>query len=127
MPSKSLSMSIRVGNTGIGMRYHVIMSSSVNGHRGCVTPKQIGNLIESSGGDTDMVDGFDEVPAEYQEKIQFALENGHIPDEDWKGVSCLLNMASHCEPFSGIPTFSPPNSLCNFASSDYTNFRRTWR
>ncbi|KAH4004167.1 hypothetical protein HBH70_064230 [Parastagonospora nodorum] len=54
-------------------------------HWGCVTPKQIANLIESSGGDTDMVDGFDEVPAEYQEKVTFALENGHVPDEDWKG------------------------------------------
>jgi hypothetical protein len=37
-----------------------------------------------------MVDGYDEVPDEYQEKIKFALENGHIPDEDWKGVSHLL-------------------------------------
>jgi hypothetical protein len=36
-----------------------------------------------------LVDGFDEVPEEYQEKIKFALENGHIPDEDWKGVSYL--------------------------------------
>lgn len=37
-----------------------------------------------------MVDGFDEVPTEYQDKIKFALENGHIPDEDWKGVSDIL-------------------------------------
>lgn len=47
-----------------------------------------------------MVDGFDEVPAEYQEKIKFALENGHIPDEDWKGVSrlhfLLLQHANRC-------------------------------
>lgn len=70
-------------------RYYMIISP-INGFRGCVTPKQIANLIESSGGDTDMVDGFDEVPAEYQEKVTFALENGHIPDEDWKGVSHLL-------------------------------------
>ena len=61
-----------------------------NHYRGCVTPKQIENLIETSGGDTDLVDGFDEVPAEYQEKITFALKNGHIPDEDWKGVSSPL-------------------------------------
>ncbi|KAH6859071.1 hypothetical protein BKA58DRAFT_53096 [Alternaria rosae] len=51
-------------------------------HWGCVTPKQIENLIEVSGGDTDMVDGYDELPAEFQEKVKFALENGHIPDED---------------------------------------------
>lgn len=56
-------------------------------HWGCVTPKQIENLIETTEGDTDMVDGYDELPAEFQEKIRFALENGHVPDEDWKGVS----------------------------------------
>ncbi|KAF9697479.1 hypothetical protein EKO04_004669 [Ascochyta lentis] len=54
-------------------------------HWGCVTPKQIVNLIETSGGDTDMVDGYDELPEDYQEKVRFALENGHIPDEDWNG------------------------------------------
>jgi len=55
--------------------------------RSCVTPKQIENLIETSEGDTDMVDGFDELPAEYQEKVKYALEHRHIADEDWKGVS----------------------------------------
>lgn len=58
-------------------------------HWGCVTPKQIENLIEATEGDTDMVDGYDELPAEFQEKIQYALKNGHVPDEDWKGVSDL--------------------------------------
>lgn len=55
--------------------------------RGCVTPVQLANLIEDSGGDTDMVDGYDELPANLQEKVDFALENGHVQDEDWKGVS----------------------------------------
>lgn len=55
--------------------------------RGCVTPKQIENLIEVTEKDTDLVDGYDELPSEFQEKVQYALENGHIPDEDWKGVS----------------------------------------
>ena len=32
-----------------------------------------------------MVDGYDELPAEFQEKIDFALKHGHVPDEDWKG------------------------------------------
>jgi len=54
-------------------------------HWGCVTPKQIENLLETCGGDTDMVDGFDELPDEYQDKIKFALEHRHVPDEDWKG------------------------------------------
>lgn len=34
-----------------------------------------------------MVDGYDELPEEYQKKIDFALKHGHVPDEDWKGVS----------------------------------------
>lgn len=54
-----------------------------------MTPKQIDNLVESSGGDTDMVDGYDELPDEFQEKIKYALENGHVHDEDWNGVSKL--------------------------------------
>jgi hypothetical protein len=63
-------------------------------NRGCVTPKQIENLIETSGGDTEMVDGYDELPEEYQEKVKFALKNGHVPDEDWKGVSTLNEEAA---------------------------------
>lgn len=55
--------------------------------RGCVTPKQIVNLIESSGGDTEMVDGFEELDDEYQKKIEYALAHGHVHDEDWNGVS----------------------------------------
>lgn len=38
-----------------------------------------------------MVDGYDELPEEYQKKVDFALKNGHVPDEDWKGVSRLPN------------------------------------
>ncbi|KAK7191523.1 hypothetical protein DPSP01_011040 [Paraphaeosphaeria sporulosa] len=58
-------------------------------HWGCVTPAQVAHLIEESGGDTDMVDGYDELPAELQEKVDFALKNGHVPDEDWKGdIEC---------------------------------------
>lgn len=57
-----------------------------------MTPKQIENLIETCGGDTEMVDGYDELPAEFQEKVQFALENGHVPDEDWKYVSYTLDI-----------------------------------
>ena len=34
-----------------------------------------------------MVDGYDELPAEFQEKVDFALKNGHIPDEDCTRVS----------------------------------------
>ncbi|PVI06113.1 zf-PARP-domain-containing protein [Periconia macrospinosa] len=58
-------------------------------HWGCVTPLQISHLQEESGGDTDMVDGYDELPPEFQEKVEYALEHGHVADEDWKGdVAC---------------------------------------
>jgi hypothetical protein len=54
-------------------------------------------MIETSGGDTDMVDGYDTLPSEMQEKVKFALENGHVPDEDWKGVSIHM-----CLPLSAL-------------------------
>ena len=59
-------------------------------------------MIETSGGDTDMVDGYDTLPPEMQEKVKFALENGHVPDEDWKGVSvatctCIPSSANNLQ------------------------------
>jgi hypothetical protein len=35
------------------------------------------------------LDGFDELPSEFQEKIKVAIEKGHIEDDEWKGVSTL--------------------------------------
>lgn len=63
-------------------------------YRGCVTPKQMENLLDTCGGNTDMVDGYDELPVEYQEKIEYALENGHVHDDDWKGVSPAFFLAT---------------------------------
>jgi len=81
-------MSMSAGNTVIGRVCHYLSSRKfTNLPRGCVTPKQIENLIEVSGGDTDMVDGYDELPEEFQESVKFALENGHIPDADCTHVS----------------------------------------
>jgi hypothetical protein len=57
-----------------------------------VTPKQVENLIETTGGDTDYVDGYDELPPEFQAKIDYALKNGHVADEDWKDVSLELDV-----------------------------------
>ena len=71
------------------------LSPSADPHRGCVTPKQIENLNETCGGDTDLVDGFDELSADYQEKVKFALENGHIPDEDCTRVSLRAPFVLH--------------------------------
>ena len=63
--------------------------------RGCITPVQIDNLLKALGGfeafeeDPNVLDGYDEVDAESQERIRTALKEGHVPDEDWKGVcSC---------------------------------------
>lgn len=62
-------------------------------HRGCVTPAQIDNVVKSIGGleafeeDPNVLDGYEEVDEGNQEKIRTALKEGHVPDEDWKGVS----------------------------------------
>ena len=55
--------------------------------RGCVTPAQIHNLIETCESDTQYIDGFDEIGEENHAKITKALEEGHVADEDWLGVS----------------------------------------
>ncbi len=66
--------------------------------RGCITPAQIDNLLKSIDGfeafeeDPNVLDGYDEVGEENQAKIRTALREGHVPDEDWKGVS--LHMLS---------------------------------
>ncbi|PKY08513.1 zf-PARP-domain-containing protein [Aspergillus campestris IBT 28561] len=58
-------------------------------HWGCTTPKLISNIKESIGEgedmDLDALDGYDELEAGEQEKIQRAFEQGHVDDEDWKG------------------------------------------
>jgi hypothetical protein len=35
------------------------------------------------------LDGLEEMPSEYQERIKLAITEGKIADEDWKGVSKL--------------------------------------
>lgn len=62
-----------------------------------MTPQQIANIIDQIGGldgldvnnDLDILDGYDELPQWAQDKIKDALVNGHVDDEDWKGVSPL--------------------------------------
>ena len=34
-----------------------------------------------------MIDGYDGLPEDAKDKVRRALEQGHIDDEDWKGVS----------------------------------------
>ncbi|CZT15733.1 uncharacterized protein RCC_01567 [Ramularia collo-cygni] len=54
-------------------------------HWGCVTPSVIFNWKETSGGDMDLVDGYDELPDECKVKVARAFEQGHVDDEDWNG------------------------------------------
>ncbi|KAL5000293.1 hypothetical protein BDV10DRAFT_163141 [Aspergillus recurvatus] len=58
-------------------------------HWGCVTPKVIANVndIVGEGDDRDleMLDGYEDLPVELQEKVAKALEQGHVDDEDWRG------------------------------------------
>lgn len=61
--------------------------------RGCTTPKVIENIItaweelRSNETDYDVLDGWEDLPEDWQSKIRTALAQGHVDDEDWKGVS----------------------------------------
>ena len=54
-----------------------------------MTPAQIANWKEENEGDTELVDGYDELSVASKAKVDYALEHGHVADEDWKGVSVL--------------------------------------
>lgn len=70
--------------------------------RGCITPKIVENLVEALVGkdgnaddidDTvDAIDGWEDMSDEWKEKILTMLKDGHVPDEDWKGVSTLAQV-----------------------------------
>ena len=38
----------------------------------------------------EMVDGYDALPADVQAKVERALEDKHVDDEDWNGVSIAV-------------------------------------
>lgn len=54
-----------------------------------MTPRIIANINETLGEDKDysLLDGFDELPEEEKAKVRRALEQGHVDDTDWRGVS----------------------------------------
>ena len=64
---------------------------NLTSHRGCVTPKQIENLEETIEGNLDFLDGYDEIDEESQAKVRKALEDGHVADNEWKGVRVPLH------------------------------------
>jgi len=57
-----------------------------HGRRGCVTPFQLVQWKEASEGDMDLVDGYEELPPDVQDKVKRAIMQGHVDDADWKGV-----------------------------------------
>lgn len=63
--------------------------------RGCVTPKQFVNIrakLTPDNGTLDItsLEGYDDLSANLQTKVKDAIEQGHVADADWKGVSSLL-------------------------------------
>ncbi|KAJ9667964.1 hypothetical protein H2201_001769 [Coniosporium apollinis] len=54
-------------------------------HWSCVSPKVISNMQVHCQGDLSLIEGYEEMPDEWQDKIARALEQGHIDDEDYKG------------------------------------------
>ena len=55
-------------------------------HWGCTTPNVIGHINEAIEGNLEFLDGYDELPENEQERVRKALDDGHVADEDWKGV-----------------------------------------
>ncbi len=54
-----------------------------------MTPKQIANLKKAIANDATELDGYEDLPEDFQEKIRNAVQEGHVADEDWGGVKCL--------------------------------------
>ena len=68
----------------------IVDSSSVTlritRYRGCVTPKVISNLKGAVEDDASNLDGYEDLPEELQVKVDKAIEEGHVADNDWRGV-----------------------------------------
>lgn len=52
-----------------------------------MTPQVLKNWADQSEMDMDMVDGYDTLPDELQAKVKRALEQHHVEDDEWNGVS----------------------------------------
>lgn len=68
-----------------------------------MTPRMIENMREYIEKDDDsngtklqfdLLDGWEELTEEIQAKITHVMEQGHVDDEDWKGVSVLPSSKS---------------------------------
>ncbi|KAF2398351.1 zf-PARP-domain-containing protein [Trichodelitschia bisporula] len=58
-------------------------------HWGCVTPAVLAKWKEFIGSDTGAIDGFEELSAADQAIVTRVLDQGHVDDEDWNGVSAM--------------------------------------
>lgn len=47
-------------------------------------------MKEATNNDLDMLDGYEELSEDLQEKVRRAFEQGHVDDDDWRGVFVLL-------------------------------------
>jgi hypothetical protein len=81
------SRSIRACNIVTGKQTSLAVSAIVNLDRGCVTPKVIANVNEYIEGDLDLLEGYENLPEDIQVKVKRALDQGHVDDEEWQGVS----------------------------------------
>lgn len=52
-----------------------------------MTPTSIANMNEVIDNNFDYLDGYDELSEDVQEMVRRAFEQGHVDDEDWRGVS----------------------------------------
>lgn len=48
---------------------------------------QIANMKEKTEDNLEYLDGYEELPEDLQEQVRRAMEQGHVDDEDWNGVS----------------------------------------
>ena len=68
------------------------LASKLSFCRGCVTPQQISNLKDAVEDDLERyLDGYAELDNYDKARIAKAVEEGHVADEDWKGVSLVTS------------------------------------
>lgn len=74
--------------------------------RGCTTPAILSNIAKGvfekdqvTGDENfELIDGWEDLPEVYQETVRNALIEGHVADDDWKGVSSCNSIDSTQSP-----------------------------
>ena len=62
-------------------------------------------MQNDTNGDTSLIDGFEELDSESQEKISTALKEGHVADSDWKGVCVFFHLCALLDIFKNSVLF----------------------